>query len=224
MENSQLQANVKRTSDAKRSRTNNKACVPPLPISQTAASIELPWSERGAPFSLELPKKYELLHLNEADLQKMSLLHDYDVSEVHTGLYNSREVVVESASPRWHPEIFYRLVNEVIVYEQLEALQGDGIPKFVFHGFLGLYTYYVGKSPHGVDAVKLSSIQKRRLIKTLERIHGEGVLLNYYDRETIYVDETGNPYLTVFQHATKLSSEAQRTEEMKRFRRTLESL
>lgn len=95
------------------------------------------------------------------------------------------------------------LQNEVSVYKQLSELQGNGVPRFFCHGFIEDALFCVGVSICGTVPNGFTEKQKEKLLDTLQRIHGTGILHNDIKQENILIDESGNPYIIDFGFATR---------------------
>ncbi|OAJ32792.1 hypothetical protein BDEG_28672 [Batrachochytrium dendrobatidis JEL423] len=118
-------------------------------------------------------------------------------SKVYLDYYGSSRIALKVADIAKHGEMLPELLNEVSVYEQLSGLQGNGIPRFVCHGFVEDVLY----------------CQKQKLLETLESIHEAGILHNDIKKENILIDESGNPYIIDFGFSTRNCSPAARMEE-----------
>ncbi|KAK5668170.1 hypothetical protein QVD99_005208 [Batrachochytrium dendrobatidis] len=134
-------------------------------------------------------------------------------SKVYLDYYGSSRIALKVADIAKHGEMLPELLNEVSVYEQLSGLQGNGIPRFVCHGFVEDVLYCVGVSICGTVANGFTEQQKQKLLETLESIHEAGILHNDIKKENILIDESGNPYIIDFGFSTRNCSPAARMEE-----------
>ncbi|KAK5669150.1 hypothetical protein QVD99_003560 [Batrachochytrium dendrobatidis] len=124
-------------------------------------------------------------------------------SKVYLDYYGSSRIALKVADIAKHGEMLPELLNEVSVYEQLSGLQGNGIPRFVCHGFVEDVLYCVGVSICGTVANGFTEQQKQKLLETLESIHEAGILHNDIKKENILIDESGNPYIIDFGFSTR---------------------
>ncbi|KAJ8330818.1 hypothetical protein O5D80_000844 [Batrachochytrium dendrobatidis] len=134
-------------------------------------------------------------------------------SKVYLDYYGSSRIALKVADIAKHGEMLPELLNEVSVYEQLSGLQGNGIPRFVCHGFVEDVLYCVGVSICGTVANGFTEQQKQKLLETLESIHEAGILHNDIKKENILIDESGNPYIIDFGFSTRNCSPVARMEE-----------
>ncbi|EGF79833.1 hypothetical protein BATDEDRAFT_89352 [Batrachochytrium dendrobatidis JAM81] len=134
-------------------------------------------------------------------------------SKVYLDYYGSSRIALKVADIAKHGEMLPELLNEVSVYEQLSGLQGNGIPRFVCHGFVEDILYCVGVSICGTVANGFTEQQKQKLLETLESIHEAGILHNDIKKENILIDESGNPYIIDFGFSTRNCSPVARMEE-----------
>ena len=104
---------------------------------------------------------------------------------VYFDYYESKPIALKIADTAKHRELLPELLNEVSVYEQLSALQGNGIPRFVCHGFVEEILYCVGVSVCGTVAKRFTDQQKQKLLYTLDSIHELGILHNDIKNENL---------------------------------------
>jgi predicted Ser/Thr protein kinase len=124
-------------------------------------------------------------------------------SKVYLDYYGPSRIALKVADIAKHREMLPELLNEVSVYEQLSGLQGNGIPRFVCHGYVENVLYCVGVSICGTVANGFTEQQKQKLLETLQSIHEAGILHNDIKKENILIDESGNPYIIDFGFSTR---------------------
>ena len=134
-------------------------------------------------------------------------------SKVYLDYYGPSRIALKVADIAKHGEMLPELLNEVSVYEQLSGLQGNGIPRFVCHGFVEDVLYCVGVSICGTVANGFTEQQKQKLLETLKSIHEAGILHNDIKKENILIDESGNPYIIDFGFSTRNCSPVAQMEE-----------
>jgi predicted Ser/Thr protein kinase len=134
-------------------------------------------------------------------------------SKVYSDHYGFSRIALKVADIAKHGEMLQELLNEVSVYEQLSVLQGNGIPRFVCHGFVEDVLYCVGVSICGTVANGFTEQQKQKLLETLKSIHESGILHNDIKKENILIDESGNPYIIDFGFSTRSCSPVAQMEE-----------
>jgi predicted Ser/Thr protein kinase len=135
-------------------------------------------------------------------------------SKVYLDYYESNQIALKVADIAKHQEMLAELLNEVSVYKQLSGLQGNGIPRFVCHGFVEGVLYCVGVSVCGSVANGFTEQQKQKLLETLKSIHEVGILHNDIKKENILIDISGNPYIIDFGFASRNCSPVAQMEEM----------
>jgi predicted Ser/Thr protein kinase len=92
--------------------------------------------------------------------------------------------------------VLNEMLNEVEIYEILDGLQGECIPKLVCHGYYGFGMYYViGTTLAGTSLSKYEKItkqQRRKALNALDLIHRYGVLHNDIREENILFDDSSD--------------------------------
>ena len=143
-------------------------------------------------------------------------------SKVYLDYYGSSRIALKVADIAKHRDMLPELLNEVSVYEQLSGLQGNGIPRFVCHGFVEEVLYCVGVSICGTVANGFTEQQKQKLLETLRSIHEAGILHNDIKKENILIDESGNPYIIDFGFSSRNCSPVAQMEETNMLLRLVE--
>jgi predicted Ser/Thr protein kinase len=184
-------------------------------ISQTSSPRVSPrasLSRGGSPLSSEIQINEQPQDFDVDDFKFNTVLGE-GRSKVYLDYYGSSRIALKVADIAKHGEMLPELLNEVSVYEQLSGLQGNGIPRFVCHGFVEEVLYCVGVSICGTLANGFTEQQKQKLLETLESIHEAGILHNDIKKENILIDESGNPYIIDFGFSTRNCSPVAQMEE-----------
>ncbi|CAG8597631.1 6879_t:CDS:2 [Funneliformis mosseae] len=98
-------------------------------------------------------------------------------------------------------KFFYKMQNEIEIYNLLSKVQGLYIPKLVCYGYYGGGMGYVmGMTIVGtiLNLHKIEEWQKDMALKALKIIHSHNVLHNDIRKENILVNEKGNVYFIDF--------------------------
>jgi predicted Ser/Thr protein kinase len=169
-------------------------------------------SRGGSPLSSEIQINEQLQDFDVDDFKLDTVLGE-GRSKVYLDYYGSSRIALKVADIAKHGEMLPELLNEVSVYEQLSGLQGNGIPRFVCHGFVEEVLYCVGVSICGTVANEFTEQQKQKLLETLKSIHEAGILHNDIKKENILIDESGNPYIIDFGFSTRNCSPVAQMEE-----------
>jgi predicted Ser/Thr protein kinase len=151
----------------------------------------------GSPLSSEIQINEQAQDFNVDEFKFDTVLGE-GRSKVYLDYYESNRIALKVADIAKHREMLPELLNEVSVYEQLSVLQGNGIPRFVCHGFVEEVLYCVGVSICGNVATVFTEQQKQKLLDTLKSIHEFGILHNDIKKDNILIDEHGNPYIIDF--------------------------
>ncbi|KAJ3268625.1 hypothetical protein HDV01_002520 [Terramyces sp. JEL0728] len=178
---------------ATRANSASKIARPISPrVSQLTSSIG-----GKSPFSSEGQINEKAQEFDVDDFQFSTVIGEAR-SKVYLDIYGYQTVALKVADIAKHPEMLSELQNEVFVYQQLSGLQGDGIPRFVCHGYIEHILYCVGVSICGTVAKIYTEQQKLKLLDTLDKIHAVGILHNDIKKENILIDESGNPFIIDF--------------------------
>jgi len=172
-------------------------------------------SRGGSPLSSEIQIDEQAQDFDVDDFKLDTVLGE-GRSTVYLDYYGSSRIALKVADIAKHREMLPELLNEVSVYEQLSVLQGNGIPRFVCHGFVEEVLYCVGVSICGTVANGFTEQQKQKLLETLKSIHEAGILHNDIRKENILIDEYGNPHIIDFGFSTRNCSPVAQMEERNR--------
>lgn len=142
------------------------------------------------------------------DADNFSLKHSIGEGRCKVFLdeYDGKIIALKVADISKQPAMLKELKNELTVYEVLKELQGSAIPKVFLSGKLESILYCIGMSMCGRVPETLTTIQKRHLLDTLDKIHAKGILHNDIKVQNILVDGSSNPYLIDFGFASQSSS------------------
>jgi predicted Ser/Thr protein kinase len=170
--------------------------------SSPRASLRVSFSRGGSPLSSEIQINEQPQDLNVDDFKLDTVLGE-SRSKVYLDYYESSRIALNAADIAKHGDMLPDLLNEVSVYEQPSRLRGNGIPRFICHGFLEEVLYCVGVSICGTVANGFTEQQKQKLLETIKSIHEADILHNDIRKENILIDESGNPYIIDFGFSTR---------------------
>ena len=180
--------------------------------SSPRVSLRASLSREGSTLSSEIQINEQPQDFDRDDFKFDTVLGE-GRSKVYLDYYGSSRIALKVADIAKNEEKLQELLNEVSVYEQLSGLQGNGIPRFFFHGFVEDVLYCVGVSICGTVANEFTEQQKRKLLETLKSIHEAGILHNDIKKENILIDKSGNPYIIDFGFSTRNCSPVAQMEE-----------
>ena len=166
-------------------------------------------SEQDANVSIEKKSANEDLETEqnefvEDDLEIGDLINVNSKGTVHRAVYRGNPIILKLSHP--DKRHLSRRLKEVEIYNKLKSLQGECIPKLLFHGYLRKGLFCIGITDCGKPMYcGLTESQRKQVAESLVKIHQLRVAHYSMYRRNLVIDNDGKIWIIDFDNSSSVS-------------------